>query len=161
MNTEVKEQCYRAPVSLSIKIGGYTGTCTLFHVIGRAPANSSYMLSKFSAIVAIALISGCSAGQSEVQGQLERFLGNSFEGEFEILSSSYSFAIGDDATTVDARFTERAHEELVALVGENDHTVTDAGMQMFKQESIGTGYDYLLLHVSPSNTVVHLQYGDE
>ena len=90
-----------------------------------------------------------------------RFLGNSFEDRFSDLKSNYSFAIGDDATTVDVKFTEAGLKELVASLPSAKTKVVKRGVQYYGTVPSGGGEEFLLLFVDSRSPIVHIQYGHE
>lgn len=102
-----------------------------------------------------------SVSEAEVSAELKRFLGESFTGEFRIEKSEYSFAIGDDVTTVEADFTEAGIQALESRLRKEVITKTATSIQLIKTIKAGSGFDYLLLDYTPGEPDVHIQYGHE
>jgi len=116
------------------------------------------MREKRLALFAVLLVAGCSAGTAEVERELARRLGTSFEGQVTVLDSSYSFAIGEGVTTVEARFTEEGLKRLMSVAPPYAWKTTEKGSQLVRTMQ---NSDFIAISVAPPSPIVHIQYGDD
>ncbi len=112
-------------------------------------------------VVLILFYVGCSGDEAAVQDEFERFLGKSFKGEFIVIESEYSFAIGDDVMTVIARFTKEGLKNLIATLPPQELKDVENGRQFLKTLPVGYGHDFIILHISNNSDTVFIQFGHE
>ena len=118
-------------------------------------------LSKTISVILLLFLISCSVNENELDNQLERFLGKSFEGEFQILVSNSTFAFGDELSTLDVKFTEKGIKELIEIIPKKEMTVLENGWQYGKKIPLKSGFDFILISSTKNKFVIHIQFGNE
>ncbi len=103
----------------------------------------------------------CSVSESELDNEFKRFLGRSFKDEFTIIKSEYSFAVGDDLSTLDVKFSHNGFINLLAVIPENKKRITQKGWQFEKIIPLQSGWDFFRISATDKDSIFHIQFGNE
>lgn len=120
------------------------------------------MLLLISALL-IVFINCSGPGPKEIETIVEKWMKIDIPSDFKVLKSDYSFAIGDDLTTIDIEYPLLSYKRFLSKIDTLKWTKVQFGYQLILSEKYtNSGYDFFHVSISPSkDRILHIQYGNE
>lgn len=115
-------------------------------------------------LAGVLLLTGCTGPDgSEIEQEMENWLGGDIPSDFEVVESSYTFAIGDDLTTVQIDYSPESYAAFLNAISPQHADMLRAGLQIdVTRELDEGGYDFFLLTLMDSREhILRIQYGNE
>lgn len=121
------------------------------------------LLSAGLVVAALGYSSCRGPSHSEIEEEMEYWLGGDVPSDFRIAESSYSFAVSDDINSARIDFTPAAYDDLLNSIDPSLADTLRAGRQVhLRDESRERFNNYFLLGVYNSDEqVLRLQFGHE